>query len=153
MITIEDVLRPEQIELNLKSGTLEEAILQVATKMRGDHRILDWTEFYEGLNTSNPAVATGSSLEMCIPHVRTDAVSAMVMGVGRARVGIKCPQSKQPLHFIFVIGVPKTMASDYLRIVGSLARVLRDPDSEQALEQTGTAAEFVSILSAAANRL
>jgi mannitol/fructose-specific phosphotransferase system IIA component (Ntr-type) len=63
----------------------------------------------------------------------------MVMSVGRALEG------EQALY-IFVIGVPVALASDYLRIIGALARIFKDPQSERELRTAKTSEEFVELL-------
>ena len=153
VITISNVLKPAHIDLNLDVSTLQEAILHVATRLRGDPRILEWNDFYSSLNSGNAGVTGGSVMKLCVPHVRTNSVTAMLMGVGRSDKGIVVPGEKQPVHFVFAIGVPVAMASDYLRIVGSLARIFRAPENEAPLRSLATPAEFLEFLDECAMRL
>jgi len=39
----------------------------------------------------------------------------------------------KPVRLIFLIGTPKQMVTDYLRVVGTLARLLRQDDLRQRL--------------------
>ena len=57
MITIADILKPEQIDLDLKMKNQEEAINQVASLLREDERVTDWNAFYRGLSSKQPALA------------------------------------------------------------------------------------------------
>ncbi len=146
MITIGDILRKRHIDLDLKPTSQEEAIFQVASLLKEDERVLDWNKFYDGLKSKNPCVAAGSEFEICIPHARTDAVSSMIMSIGRSADGIKFPNSKDRIHYIFVIGVPIALAADYLRIIGALARIFKDVGAESSLRLAASAADFLEIL-------
>jgi mannitol/fructose-specific phosphotransferase system IIA component (Ntr-type) len=150
MITIGDILHPRQIDLALNAPTQEEAIFHVASLLKDDPRIKDWTGFYNGLKSSNPCVAAGAEFQICIPHVRTNAVSDMVMAVGRSIEGIPISSKKKSakIHYIFVAGVPTALAADYLRIIGALARVFSDAAAEMELRKTERAEDFLAILSA-----
>ena len=148
MITIQDVLSPKHTLLDLKSPTAEGAIYDVAALLKGDERVLDWTAMYEGLKDGNSCIANESGFGMCIPHVRTSAVSAMAMAAGRSVEGIVFDSRKIRVHYIFVIAVPEAMASDYLRIIGALARIVKSPEIEPALRAAATRQEFRDLLAA-----
>ena len=51
------------------------------------------------------------------------------------------------------IAVPTALAADYLRIVGLIARVFKDPEVEEQLRTVQTPAEFIEILARAETKL
>jgi PTS system fructose-specific IIC component len=153
MITIADILNPQQIDLDLKMTNQEEAINHVATLLREDERVTDWNAFYRGLLTKQPSMQGAGGSEICIPHTRTDSVTSMVMSAGRSSAGIVVPDAEFPIHFIFVIGVPKALASDYLRIIGAITRIFREPVGKQKMREAKSAEEFLQLLSAAEMKL
>jgi len=153
MITIADILLPEQIDLDLKTTHQEEAINHVASLLREDERVTDWTAFYRGLSSSQPCLAAGGGTDICIPHTRTDSVTGMVMSAGRSQAGILIPGLGEPVHFIFVIGVPVALAADYLRIIGAMARIFRDPVTKKNLREVKEPEEFVQLLASAEMKL
>jgi mannitol/fructose-specific phosphotransferase system IIA component (Ntr-type) len=71
----------------------------------------------------------------------------MVMAIGRSLNGVKFPGCAAPVRYIFCIGTPKAFANDYLRIVGLLARILKQPKTESALSGAQTPVEFIHHLS------
>ena len=148
MITIQDVLLPKHILLDLKATASPGAIYEVAESLRGDERVLDWETLYEGLRDGNSCVVNESGYGMCIPHARTGGVSAMVMAAGRSEEGIVFESPAIRVHYIFVIGVPEAMAADYLRIIGALARIVKSPKTEAALRAAATRQEFRDLLAA-----
>jgi len=153
MITIADILKPEQIDLDLKMKNQEEAINQVASLLREDERVTDWNAFYRGLSSKQPALAGAGGTEICIPHTRTDSVTSMVMSAGRSQGGIVVPDTEWPIHFIFVIGVPVALAADYLRIIGAMTRIFRDAAGKERLRKARTGEEFLELLAAAEMKL
>ena len=146
MITIADILLPAHIDLDVKQTNQQEAVLHVANLLRNDERVLDWTGFYEGLTVRPPTLAAGSDFEICIPHARTNCVASMIMSIGRSTEGIAVPGREMRMHYIFAIGVPTAWAADYLRIVGALARIFKNPQAEAQLRSMDSVEAFVAIL-------
>jgi mannitol/fructose-specific phosphotransferase system IIA component (Ntr-type) len=148
MISIADTLEPDRIRLSLASNIPQIAIEEVAAAMRNVPAVLDWDELHAGLHRSAPCLAeSGGEFAICLPHARTDAVTSMVMAVGRSAHGVKFPGCNALVRYIFCIGVPKALANDYLRILGLLARILKQPKTEQALRNAQTPVEFIHLLS------
>ncbi len=147
MITIGDTLLPEHVMLNLSAATPEEAISKVTSLLRQDQRILNWTEFEKEMRAHPPCrVAGAADFGICVPHARTEAVSGMVMSAGRFVVPVLFQECPKPVRYIFCLGIPKTMAADYLRIAGSLMRIFTDPETEGILAQTKSREEFITAL-------
>jgi mannitol/fructose-specific phosphotransferase system IIA component (Ntr-type) len=148
MITIPDILSARQVALEITATTQESAIHEVAQRLRGDERVRDWNAFVNALRTGSSCIANERGDGICIPHARTNHVSSMVMAAGRVSRGIWFEEPGTLVHYIFVIGVPTALASDYLRIVGALARTFRSLKSEAALRHAKAAQEFIDVLSA-----
>ena len=145
MITISDILRPEHVLLDLTPGTSSDPVWDVAMLLKNDDRVQNWSRFYEGLKTST--IKAGDGVEICIPHARTKSVGSMVMGAGRATGAGQPSGSPEITRYIFVIGIPLALASDYLRIIGSLARIFKSPETEGSLRAASTPAQFIAFLS------
>ena len=145
MITIGDILTPKHILFDLQGDTVPKAVAKVADLLESDDRVLDWDRFYNGLIEGSACMANESGSAICIAHTRTNAVSAMIMAAGRSAEGIAL-ENGTCLRLVFVIGVPVALASDYLRIIGALARIFRTPKGEAALLDAKTEAEFLETL-------
>ena len=147
MITLADTLSAECVGLGLRPHDHRAAVRAVAELLRPLPAVLDWQLLFTGLLNSCPCLAeTGSEFAICLPHVRTDAVSAMVMSVGRFVPGIRFPNCALPVRYIFCIGAPTALANDYPRLVGLLARVFKDPEAEAQICAAATPEEFVDRL-------
>lgn len=145
MITISDILSPKHILFDLGGDTNEQAVARVAELLQKDPRVNDWDRFFAGLEKATSCMSKENGSVLCIAHARTTAVNAMTMAVGRCFE--KGPGAAEPrLRLVFVIGVPVALASDYLRIIGALARIFHTERGETALAQAATPAEFLASL-------
>jgi len=67
--------------------------------------------------------------------------------VGRSPTGIDFEaKDGQTVRLIFLIGTPKQMVTEYLRIVGNLARLLRQDHLRQNLLEVPDAAAFIKLV-------
>jgi mannitol/fructose-specific phosphotransferase system IIA component (Ntr-type) len=73
-------------------------------------------------------------------------VDRIVLGIGRSTAGIQFGHSPEPVHLIFLVGVPQRRVTDYLVCVGAVARVVKDKKGRDALMAATTAEEFVELL-------
>ena len=148
MITIGDLLQHDHIQMDLKSTDPKTAIDEVAALVKSNPSVLDWATLLKGVHGSAPCLPEPSGgFALCIPHTRGECVNGMVMSVGRSENGIRFPEVELPVRYIFCIAVPRALAADYLRIVGLLARVFKDPKTEAELRAAQSGGEFVELLS------
>ena len=147
MITLSDTLSANGVQLEFDALDHRAAIREVAELLRPLPAVLDWKLLFSGLVNSCPCLGeSDSEFAICLPHARTDAVTAMVMSVGRFIPGIQFPDCARPVRYIFCIGAPTALANDYPRLVGLLARIFKDPEAELELRTTATPEEFVDRL-------
>lgn len=131
MIRIREILFPENVLLDLHAESREEGIQQVAESLRADTRVADWQEFYRALRERDSSAKINLQFGLTLPHTRTDAVTQMVMAFGRLAQPVQ--NSDGAIRFILMIGIPKTMDAEYLRLVGALMRVFRSEKSRASL--------------------
>jgi mannitol/fructose-specific phosphotransferase system IIA component (Ntr-type) len=139
MIRLREILHAEHILLDVTAVTREEAVHRVAQALQGDPRVADWREFYNLLVQQQTRCQVNLGFGLALPHARTDAVTDMVMAFGRLSQPIE--DGNGLVQCIFVIGIPKALDSEYLRLVGLLMRVFRKQNLRDALlrvrESTG----------------
>jgi mannitol/fructose-specific phosphotransferase system IIA component (Ntr-type) len=144
MIRIREILHPEQILLGFKALTRGEAVLRTAQLLLRDPRMADWREFYRLLTKQETKEKTNLGFGLILPHARTDAVTEMVTAFSRLARPI--PEEGGLVHFICVVGIPKSFDADYLRMVGLLMRVFREESSRQELLTAKEPANVLDIL-------
>ena len=154
MITLADILPVTHITLDITATTPRAAIDEVAVLVKSDPGVDDWDALLAGVHAVAPCLPeVEGGFAISIPHTRGECVSAMVMSVGRSAAGVAFPGVELPVRYIFCIAVPRALAADYLRIVGLLARVFKDPAAERELRAAETPADFIALLSRREARL
>lgn len=152
-MTIDEILRPGDVNLALRAVTKSEAIEEVLAQLHGDERVKDWTVLRTAVIARDaPAIAEGE-FALCIAHGRTPAVRELVFAAGRSLQGVPCPEAGSGVQLFFVAGIPSAVDSEYLRLVGAIARVCSDPEDVRRLLDAADGEAFVEILARATQRL
>lgn len=147
MISISTILSVDDINLALAAEEKLAAIQEVLFLLHGDARILDFKVLCSAVEGHNaPAISVGG-MGICIAHERTNAVSSLVLAVGRSDKGIRCREIPEPVHLFFVAGIPKTFDHEYLRVVGALVRACSNTEILRFLLETHDQEEFLNQLS------
>ena len=87
--------------------------------------MINFKGFYDELLARERVEPTTLGNGVAFPHARTDHVKRLVLAVGRSVSGVNFETSGETIHFIFVIGTPRRMVTEYLALVGAMARLLR----------------------------
>ncbi len=123
---ISELLRSEFIALDLAADSKEDALEKMIQLARGHPNLGDFSIFHREVHARESSGTTSVGFGVAIPHARTEQVTDMLLVVGRLEKGIMfTPTDELPVRLIFLIGTPKKMVTDYLRLVGTLARQLR----------------------------
>ena len=146
---ISSLLKPDQIKLELDQAKRCNAINEVAQLLQHNPNVTNFAGFYEELLARERIESTCLGNEIAFPHARTDSLKGMVLAVGRSTGGVWFENSSQNVKLIFVIGTPKRMVTDYLSVVGGLARLLKDASTREQLLTAQGVDEFIATLTKA----
>src|SRR5271154_225427 len=146
---ISSLLKPEQIKLELTQQKRCNAINEVAQLLQHNPNVTNFAGFYEELLARERIESTFLGNEIAFPHSRTDSLKGMVLAICRSPQGVWFENSNQTVKLIFVIGTPKRMVTDYLSVVGGLARLLKDPSTREHLISAPGVDEFIATLTQA----
>ena len=143
MIRIRETLLPDHVLLSLTAHSRDEAIHQLAESLRSDVRVTDWQGFFQALQRRE--AAGKMQLEYCLAmlHVRTWAVTTMVMAFGRLKEPVQ--ETDGAIRFVVLAGIPETMDAEYLRLVGTLMRIFRSEKLRDKLRRAKKPAEIIDI--------
>ena len=154
MISISEILLPEHINLRLDASCPRAAVEELLFPLRGDIRIADWDALRAAiLERDAPAIPAGPECAILIAHGRTNAVGSLVMAAGRSESGIPADGTGEKIRLVFVVGIPTALSQDYLRVVGTIARLCAKPDHLEKLLAVPKAAGFLELLLAWENKL
>ena len=148
-IPLADLLHEQQVVLRLRLRKPANAIREIVDVLASDisgRKIGNPEAFFEQVlarEQMHPSIVENG---VAFPHVRTDLVDEIVIGIGRSRAGIPFGDHRQRAQLIFVIGVPERLLSDYLVCVGTLARLVKDQMIRSRLLNADTPREFIEAL-------
>jgi len=152
-VRLAQLLHPSRILLQVQQTKRTAAINEVARLLEGHPEITDYPHFYNELLARERLDPTCIGNEVALPHARTEHAKAIVLAVGRSPAGVYFENCKQTVRLIFVVATPKSQPGNYLALVGSLCRVLKDPAVRDALMAAPSAEAFISTLVEAEERL
>jgi len=144
--TLALLLDPTCIALNLRSTRHGAALYEIAHLLDGRPQVTDFQGFLAELLARERLDTTCLGNRVALPHARTEHVAKIVMAVGRSEQGVLFEDCGQTVRLIFVLGTPPSSAGEYLQVVGTLCRIIKDPANCEALMTAPTAAAFVRTL-------
>ena len=145
-IALADLVDPKQITLNLRAETQEEAIREIVGLLVGAGKIDNPEKFLEQLKARETTSSTYAAYGVAFPHARTNLVDEIVVGIGRSEAGIPWTGKGEVAHLIFLIAVPERLISDYLVVVGTIARTTKDRPLRTLLLHAESTDEFIATL-------
>lgn len=146
------LLDPARIALAVRNTRRTAALREIAQLLEGHPDVADFAGFYGELLARERLEPTYIGNGIALPHARTDHVRRTVMAVGRSNPGVFFETCNQTVRLIFVLGAPRSDPGNYLRLVGTLCRVLRDPAVCDALFRASDPGTFAAVLQDNASR-
>ena len=138
-----EYLRPATFIAGLGASSLSDAIERMLGLTQGHPDVLDPANLRQAVLERQaidpPLLPSGIAL----PHARTDSVRAMVVVAATAAAPL--PVEGTDVRIIFLVGVPKTAAVQYLELVSLISRILRDPAALERACQARDKDEFLRI--------
>lgn len=143
------LLDPTRINLQVRNGRRTAALNEVARLLEGHPDVRNFQGFYQELLARERIDATYLGNQVALPHARTEHVGAIVVAVGRSQAGVHFENANENVRLMFVLGTPKSNPGDYLQVVSSLCRLLKEPANREALMQAATPEAFISVIAQA----
>lgn len=154
MISIPAVLKSPHIDVSLSAPDTATAVSGLLELLRGDPRVMKWDDFQQAVLARDTSPIASNGCGILIAHGRTNSVASLVMAAGISKQGISHPAGgTPPIHVVFVAGIPAAFNNDYLRVVGTIARLCSQKDLLTSLLDSSSPSEFLSTLSLEEDRL
>lgn len=116
----------QTVKEQLTADRKDDAIREMAELLAASGKVADAAGLVRAAFAREDQGTTGLGEEIAIPHAKTDAVTAPVVGFARSAEGIEwgAPDGTKA-HLVFMIAVPEAAAGDeHLRILALLSRTL-----------------------------
>ena len=126
-----------------KAAALEEltGMLFRRKRLRGVEAALEQIMSREAIES------TGIGHGIAVPHARVVGLKQLVCAVGRASEGLDfMAVDKEPVHLIFLICYPPSHQTTYLNFIATVAKLLREKDSLQAILEAPSAADIFEVM-------
>lgn len=142
-------LTPDTVKVRLDAGDKGAAIREMAELLARTGRVADVDELVATALRREAQGTTGLGEEIAIPHAKTDAVSAPVVGFARSAEGVEWASlDGTKARLVFMIAVPEAAAGDeHLRILALLSRMLMDPGFRERLTAAADESTVLRVLS------
>jgi mannitol/fructose-specific phosphotransferase system IIA component (Ntr-type) len=145
-IVLADLLNEKHVDLDLRTGARETALTRLVRLWQQNDQIKEPEKFLEQLLARERASSSAVEHGVAFPHLRTDAVDKIILAIGRSRTGIPFGPEGTRARLIFLVGVPQRLVSDYLVVLGGLARLLKDEEVRHRLLHAETPGQLLDIL-------
>ncbi len=147
------LLDPSRINLQVQSTKRTAALNEVARQLSAHPEVANFDGFYNELLARERLDTTYLGNEIALPHARTEHVKSIVLAIGRSPAGIHFENCNQTVRLMFILGTPKSNPTDYLLVVSSLCKILKEAANRDALMAAATPEDFIAALTAAEARL
>lgn len=146
------LLDPARITLQVRSTKRTSALNEVAQLLVGHPQVANFDGFYAELLARDRLDTTSLGHGFAVPHARTDHVREIVLAIGRCDTGIQFDNG-ETVRMMFVLGTPKARPGDYLQVLSTLCRMLKESANREAFLNAPTPEALVAALTAAETRL
>ena len=145
-IALADLIDPAQISLKLRARTQADALREIVDLLVAAGKIDNAREFLDELQARERTNSTYAADGVAFPHARTKLVEEIIVGIGRSEAGIPWTGNGEIAHLIFLIAVPERLISDYLVVVGAIARITKDRPLRTLLLHAESVEDFIATL-------
>ncbi|MBV1937480.1 fructose-specific PTS transporter subunit EIIC [Streptomyces sp. BV286] len=141
-------LTEETVKVRLDSVDKESAIREMAGLLAATGKVADVEELVRSALRREEQGTTGLGEEIAVPHAKTDAVTAPVVGFARSADGVEWGSlDGTKAKLVFMISVPEAAAGDeHLRILALLSRKLVDAGFRERLMTAPDVAAVLDVL-------
>ncbi|MER5944190.1 fructose-specific PTS transporter subunit EIIC [Streptomyces sp. NPDC001928] len=141
-------LTAQTLKVRIDAGDKESAIREMAELLARSGKVADVDELVATALRREAQGTTGLGEEIAIPHAKTDAVSAPVVGFARSAQGVEWDSlDGTKARLVFMIAVPEAAAGDeHLRILALLSRKLMDAEFRERLLAAGDESAVLGVL-------
>jgi PTS system fructose-specific IIC component len=141
-------LTAQTVKVRLEADSKDAAIREMAAMLATTGKVADPEALVRAALAREEQGTTGLGEEIAIPHAKSDAVTAPVVGFARSAQGVEWGSMDGTMaKLVFMITVPEAAAGDeHLRILAMLSRKLMDAEFRERLTAAPDETAVLSVL-------
>ncbi|WTO80689.1 fructose-specific PTS transporter subunit EIIC [Streptomyces sp. NBC_00210] len=141
-------LTAQTVKVQLAADSKDAAIREMAAMLATTGKVADPDALVAAAFAREDQGTTGLGEEIAIPHAKTDAVTAPIVGFARSAEGVEWGSlDGTKAKLIFMITVPEVAAGDeHLRILALLSRKLMDTGFRERISAAPDEAAILQVL-------
>ncbi|MBI4977916.1 MAG: PTS sugar transporter subunit IIA [Spirochaetes bacterium] len=121
-----DCMDERAIILNIQDTDKEAVLSKIVDVLAQNALVSDKAEVERAILTRERLMSTGVGSGIAIPHAKTEKVDKITIAFATSRLGIRYKAvDKKNVHVIFMLIAPKDAASENLKILTIIAKILR----------------------------
>ncbi len=140
-----DFINEKYVMLNLEEADKDKLLCSMVEHLNKHNAIDDEKEAEKAILAREQLMSTGVGNGIAIPHAKTNAVSKIVVAVATLPRGINYKAfDRKKVHIVFMLLSPKEAASENLKVLTTIAKVLSgNQNFVDKLVQTDNAKELI----------
>ena len=124
--------RTKLVELNLKSNTKDEILVEIAKLIAKSPSITDKDVVLKDLLLREKLGSTGVGMGIAFPHARSQGVKALTIAFARSFNAIDYDSiDKKPVKLFFIVVSPEAMHTQHLQVLAKLSLIMHDKNNFQ----------------------
>jgi len=144
-IKINDYLDPRLVVF-LDAVSRDEAIKVLVEEVYKTGNLVDKQAFYDAIIEREQIVSTAIGMRVAIPHVKSPDFKQFFIAIGILRNGLDWNAiDGLPVRVIFLIGGPDNRQTEYLQILSSLTRAVKDENIRKKMLTSNSATDMVEL--------
>lgn len=147
---IAQVLKPEQIRLDIQQNTKEQVLDALADVLMQSGALTDKKAFLDDVYEREAVSSTGIGNGIAIPHGKSQFVRETTVAIGRVSAGVTDWETfdDEPVTLVVLLAVDEADKTGvHVRLLSQMARKLASPQTCQRLTEAKTPEEMISIFS------
>ena len=140
------ILNEKCIVMDLQSKNKEGALNELAQKIHDQLPEIETDSLYKLLRDREQIGSTGVGNGVAIPHAKIDKLDHTHLCFGRSHNGIGFDAiDNQPVHLLIMIVSPLGRPNEYLKILASVSRLLKQPEIRRRLRTAENTEEIIEL--------
>ncbi len=127
-IRLADVLRPEQIHLEIEANSPEEAVRQALAQTPSTSVPMPAPEILDAIRARERLVGTYLGRGIGLPHARLAGLQRPFVMVVRSKLGISCSGTTEKAHLLFVLLTPAQQPRVHQKLQSIIATLLHESE-------------------------